>query len=109
MEACVVTIPYAAERMQKGLLYTVMQQLTTTSDPLSVFENPAIQAVVEFKWAAFGKKLVEIEFYLYLLWLISFVVYICLFKVSAGYFHGQMCVKVSMSMCKLFGFIAVTT
>lgn len=77
-----VTIPYAAERMQKGLLYTVMQQLANNDDPLIVFANPAVQAVVEFKWAAFGKKLVELEFYLYLLWLLSFVVFLCLLKVS---------------------------
>lgn len=83
MEAFVVTIPYAAARQRRGLLYTVAQQVQAEEDYLQAFGDPAVQAVVEYKWAAFGRKLVSWELSLYCLWLLSFVAYLLTMQVRS--------------------------
>lgn len=83
MEAYVVTIPYAAARQRRGLLYTIAQQVQNEEDVLQVFGDPAVQAVVEYKWAAFGRHLVAWELSLYCLWLFSFVTYLTTIQVRS--------------------------
>lgn len=49
--------------------------------PLDVFNLPAVRAVVSWKWHRWAKNAVLIEFILYVLWMVSFMVFALTYEV----------------------------
>lgn len=82
LEAYVVTIPDSAARKERGLLQALSNWHMAGDDPLSVYDNMAAQAVVEYKWAAFGKTWVQKQMCLYVIWILSFFIYYSVHQVN---------------------------
>ena len=75
MEAHVVGIQHAAGPPGIGLLQPVLVRWQSKAAPLSAFALPAVQAILNYKWTRWAKKVLMVEFAIYLLWLLSTVVF----------------------------------
>eukprot|EP00879_Flechtneria_rotunda_P016529 GHRR01017298.1.p1 GENE.GHRR01017298.1~~GHRR01017298.1.p1 ORF type:complete len:419 (+),score=119.78 GHRR01017298.1:343-1599(+) len=80
VEAFVVNIKDAAAPDESGLINPLLDRYNAGGCHYSVFGLPAVQAVLQFKWETFAGKWVTFEFVCFLVWLISFSIFMLLFQ-----------------------------
>ena len=80
LEAYVVNIKRAASHDKDGLLHPLLLRWQAGALSMSIFGLPAVQAVVNYKWEKFARKLLMFELCLFLVWLASFFVFTWLFQ-----------------------------
>ncbi|KAL3131635.1 hypothetical protein ABBQ38_007932 [Trebouxia sp. C0009 RCD-2024] len=80
VEAHVVTIRNAAGTDDAGLLNPLLKRWQDQACSQMVFGLPAVQSVINFKWDRWARKLLLLEFAFYLVWLLSFQVFMLLFQ-----------------------------
>jgi hypothetical protein len=71
----VVVVEGATQPREKGLLSQVIKRFQVSGDS-SIFTIPAVEAVITYKWNAFARRLLRMQFLLYLVWLFSFTGFI---------------------------------
>lgn len=71
----VVVVEGATQPRGRGLLQQVIKRFQVSGDS-SIFTIPAVEAIITYKWNAFARKLLKLEFLLYLVWLFSFTGFI---------------------------------
>lgn len=80
VEAYVVTIRDAAAPEHRGLLQPLLKRYQARRCSSAVFALPAAQAVIQFKWACFARRLLMVELCWFLLWLVSFNAFVIAFQ-----------------------------
>lgn len=75
LEAHAVGIQHAAGPPGVGLLQPVLVRWQSKAAPLSVFALPAVQTILYYKWNKWAKSILLVEFAIYLLWLLTTVVF----------------------------------
>eukprot|EP00877_Chromochloris_zofingiensis_P000357 jgi/Chrzof1/10321/Cz04g37120.t1 len=66
-----VMVEGAAQPGRKGLLQLVIKRYQVSGNS-AIFTIPAVEAVITYKWNAFGRRLLLLELAVYLAWLMSF-------------------------------------
>lgn len=82
VEAFAVTIRNASGAGRNGLLHPILRRWQAKACPIEVWGLPAIRAVVSFKWNHWAKRYLLMEFFLYALWTIIFMVEALTYKVK---------------------------
>ncbi|KAL4440087.1 hypothetical protein ABPG75_003088 [Micractinium tetrahymenae] len=80
VEAYVVTIRDAAAPERCGLLQPLLKRYQARRCSSAVFALPAVQAVIQFKWARFARRLLMLELCWFLVWLVSFNTFVIAFQ-----------------------------
>lgn len=80
VEAFVVNVKGAANADQDGLLQPLLKRWNAGALEMEAFGLPAVQAVVEFKWHTFARRLLLWELAFFLVWLLSFFTFTILFQ-----------------------------
>jgi len=57
---------------ERGVLHRLLLRWQAGKCGYSVFALPALQAIIDFKWTKFARKLLLTEFAFFMLWLVSF-------------------------------------
>lgn len=84
LEAHVVGIQHAAGPPGIGLLQPVLVRWQSKAAPLSAFALPAVQTVLYYKWAKWAKSILLVEFTIYMLWLLSTIIFAFSIIVRSG-------------------------
>jgi hypothetical protein len=79
-EAHVVTLKNAALPGDRGVLNPLLEKWQDGAVATQVFGLPAVQAVIQFKWDKWARRVLIKEFIFYLIWLIAFQVFIIAFQ-----------------------------
>jgi len=74
VEAFVVTIKNASGVRNQGLLSPLLQRWESNACPIEVWGLPTVRSLVSYKWNHWAKKYVTYQFFIYLLWVISFLI-----------------------------------
>ena len=82
VQAFVVNVKGAAKSDDEGLLQPLLKRYQAGAVGLAVFGLPAVQAVIEFKWHRFARRLLLAELACFLVWLASFFAFTILFQVG---------------------------
>ena len=77
-----VNVKGAAKSDDEGLLQPLLKRYQAGAVGLPVFGLPAVQAVIEFKWHRFARRLLLAELAFFLVWLASFFAFTILFQVG---------------------------
>jgi len=75
LEAHAVDIHHAAGPPGVGLLQPILVRWQSKTAPLSVFALPAVQTILYYKWDKWAKKFLIVEFIVYLLWLLTTMIF----------------------------------
>ena len=59
----------------------MLQRLQAGSGTLELFGLPAVQAVIRHKWLTFAKQLLLVNIACFMLWLMAFTVFMCIYTV----------------------------
>lgn len=65
---------------ERGVLHRLLLRWQAGKCGYSVFALPALQAIIDFKWTRFAKKLLITEFAFFMLWLVSFYAFTIAFQ-----------------------------
>eukprot|EP00210_Caulerpa_lentillifera_P002104 g2019.t1 len=74
VEAFVVTIKNASGVRNQGLLLPLLQRWEANALPIEVWGLATVRALVSYKWNHWARKFVTAQFFIYLLWVISFLI-----------------------------------
>ncbi|KAL4438685.1 hypothetical protein ABPG77_006289 [Micractinium sp. CCAP 211/92] len=80
LEAYVVTIRDAAAPEHRGLLQPLLKRYQSRRCSSAVFALPAVQAIIQFKWGCFARRLLLVELCWFLIWLVSFNAFVIAFQ-----------------------------
>lgn len=69
-------IQHAAGPPGIGLLQPVLVRWQSKAAPLSVFALPAVQTILYYKWSKWAKNILMVEFTIYMLWLLSTIIFV---------------------------------
>lgn len=84
LEAYVVNVRGAADPDKQGLLQPLLKRWQAGAIGLAPFGLPAVQAVIEWKWRSFARRLLLWELAVFVLWLLAFIVFTTLFQDEVG-------------------------
>ncbi|KAI3431610.1 hypothetical protein D9Q98_004659 [Chlorella vulgaris] len=80
VEAFVVNVKNAADPDHKGIIQPLLKRWQAGGLELSAFGLPAIQAVIEYKWRTFARRLLLWQLAVFVCWLASFFTFAILFQ-----------------------------
>lgn len=80
VEAHVVALKHAALPGDRGVLNPLLEKWQDGAVATQVFGLPAVQAVIQFKWDKWARRVLLWEFTSYLLWVLAFQVFIIAFQ-----------------------------
>ncbi|GMH44122.1 hypothetical protein BSKO_12056 [Bryopsis sp. KO-2023] len=85
VEAYLMRIEHGCGPPKTGFLHSVLLKWQQEEASLSVFSIPAIQAVILYKWEKWAKRLLQVEFVIYVAWMLSFLLFIGMFGDHRGF------------------------
>lgn len=80
VEAYVVAIKGAANPDKLGILQPLLKRWQMGAVKQDIFMDTALQAVTNFKWHRFARRLLLVELFIFLTWLVSFTSFALLFQ-----------------------------
>ncbi|KAL6769108.1 TRP11C [Auxenochlorella protothecoides x Auxenochlorella symbiontica] len=80
VEAFVVPIRSAADPESKGLLHPLLRRLQAKRLSYSVFDLPAVKAIITYKWTMYARTRLMIQLGLFICWLLCFYGFIVAFQ-----------------------------
>jgi hypothetical protein len=87
----------------EGLIHNLVQRYYHGTVSESVFALPAVQALVDHKWSAYGRRLMQWQFVCYLVWVGSFYVFTVAFQ------DEDISLTLSRLVCTRAGLVAVAS
>lgn len=84
LEAYVVNVRGASDPDSQGLLQPLLKRYQSGAIGLEPFGLPAVQAVVEWKWRSFARRLLLWELAVFVVWLLAFNGFTALFQDEVG-------------------------
>jgi hypothetical protein len=79
-EAFVVNVRDAGAPDVDGLVHALLRRYQAGALSFSAFALPSVQAILQYKWHTFAKKLLLAEFAIYAVWLVSFSAFAILWQ-----------------------------